>query len=62
MDKGYKVARNPTDRKWYVVGHCGGKWWMPISNSFDTKSEAEKHLHHQHAADKDARINGCNGI
>ena len=29
---------------WYVIGHCGGKYWMPISNGYKTKAEALERL------------------
>ena len=57
---GYKVAQNPTDRNWYVVGDCVG-CWIPVSNPYDTKSQAQKHLQLQVKADHAAR-KLCDGI
>jgi len=54
-DKGYRVARNPNDGSWYVIGHLGGKHWMPVSTGFKSKKEAEKKLMHQLKADSSAK-------
>ena len=54
-DKGYRVARNPNDGSWYVIGHVGGKHWMPVSTGFKSKKEAEKKLMHQLKADSAAK-------
>ena len=42
--KQYKVSKNPNDKKFYVLGYMGigGGYWMPVSNSFDKKIDAEK--------------------
>jgi uncharacterized protein YaiE (UPF0345 family) len=29
MRQQYKVAKNPTDSKWYVVGNCGNGYNVP---------------------------------
>jgi hypothetical protein len=53
------VAQNPNDKLWYVVGNTGkvkGKtYYMPISNGYRDKKEAEKQMAHQKLADKDAK-------
>jgi hypothetical protein len=54
-DKGYRVAKNPNDGSWYVIGHVGGKNWMPVSTGFRSKKEAEKKLMHQLKADSSAK-------
>jgi hypothetical protein len=43
MGKTYDVAKNPSDGKWYVIGNCGGGYWMPVSDPLDSKKEAQKH-------------------
>ena len=50
----YDVAKNPKDKKWYVIGSIGSRYWMPISSPCNTKQEALKRLHRQRQADKDA--------
>ena len=41
-DSKYIVEKNPHDKKWYVMGHVGRNKWMPISNGFKSKPEAQK--------------------
>jgi hypothetical protein len=55
MRQQYKVAKNPTDSKWYVIGNCGNGYWMPVSNPFTSKQDAERHISHQLKADSAAR-------
>lgn len=54
-DKGYKIAKNPSDKLWYVVGHAGGKYWMPVSSGYKSKKQAEQHMEKQKMADIDAK-------
>jgi hypothetical protein len=56
MRQQYKVAKNPKDSKWYVVGNCGNGYWMPVSNPFTSKQDAEQHISHQLKADSAARM------
>ena len=42
VDSKYIVAKNPSDKKWYAMGHVGSNKWMPISNGFKSKAEAQK--------------------
>ena len=35
------IAQNPNDNLWYVLGF-EGKYWMPISEGFKTRREAEQ--------------------
>jgi hypothetical protein len=56
MRQQYKVAKNPKDSKWYVVGNCGNGYWMPVSNPFTSKQDAERHISHQLKADSAARM------
>ena len=37
----YKVAQNPSDKKWYVLG-VTGKYLMPMSDGKKSRKEAEK--------------------
>ena len=41
-DSKYIVEKNPHDKKWYVMGHVGRNKWMPVSNGFKSKPEAQK--------------------
>ena len=38
----YIVSKNPSDKKWYVLGHVGRNQWMPISDAFKNKADAQK--------------------
>ena len=38
----YIVAKNPNDKEWYAMGHVGSNKWMPISNGFKSKAQAQK--------------------
>jgi len=38
----YIVEKNPHDKKWYAMGHVGKNKWMPVSNGFKSKAEAQK--------------------
>jgi hypothetical protein len=56
MRQQYKVAQNPKDHLWYVVGNCGDGYWMPVSDGFVKRSEAIVLISHQIQADKAARL------
>ena len=51
----YIVAKNPHDKKWYAMGHVGSNKWMPVSNGFKSKPEAQKWAKSQGQVDKAAR-------
>lgn len=55
MQKPFKVAQNPKDRRWYVVGHATGKYWMPVSDGYATRREAVKRIPLIRAAEISAR-------
>ena len=38
----YIVAKNPSDKKWYAMGHVGRNKWMPVSSGFKNKAQAQK--------------------
>ena len=38
----YIVSKNPSYKKWYVMGHVGNNKWMPVSNGFKNKVQAQK--------------------
>jgi hypothetical protein len=38
----YIVAKNPSDKKWYALGHVGSNKWMPVSDGFNSKAQAQK--------------------
>ncbi|GAH80374.1 unnamed protein product [marine sediment metagenome] len=50
--KKYDVARNPHDKKWYVIGNCADGYWLPISYGFKTKAEAIKGITIQYKRDE----------
>ena len=51
----YKTAKHPATGKWIVIGHCGGRYWMPVSSGFKTDKEATARVKHLYAADRAAR-------
>ena len=51
----YIVSMNPNDKKWYVMGHVGNNKWMPVSNGFKNKSQAQKWAKSQDKVDSAAR-------
>lgn len=54
LNEVYKVAQNPDDKLWYVLGSVG-KHWMPVSDGFKSKKEAEKYAKIQPKVDKLAK-------
>ena len=51
----YIVSKNPSDKKWYVMGHVGNNKWMPVSNRFKNKAQAQKWAKSQDKVDIAAR-------
>jgi len=51
----YIVSKNPNDNKWYVMGHVGRNQWMPVSNGFKNKAQAQKWSKSQDKVDSAAR-------
>ena len=51
----YIVAKNPSDKKWYVMGHVGSNKWMPVSSGFKNKAQAQKWAKSQDKVDIAAR-------
>ena len=51
----YIVAKNPSDKKWYAMGHVGNNKWMPVSNGFKNKAQAQKWAKSQDKVDIAAR-------
>jgi|1_EtaG_2_1085319.scaffolds.fasta_scaffold33308_1 hypothetical protein len=51
----YIVSMNPNDKKWYVMGHVGNNKWMPVSNGFKNKAQAQKWAKSQDKVDIAAR-------
>jgi len=51
----YIVSKNPHDKKWYVMGHVGRNKWMPVSNGFKNKAQAQKWAKSQDNVDDAAR-------
>ena len=54
-DSKYIVSKNPSDKKWYVMGHVGRNKWMPVSNGFKSKAQAQKCAKSQGKVDIAAR-------
>jgi len=53
-DSKYITAKNPSDKKWYAMGHVGNNKWMPVSQGFKSKAQAQKWAKGQGKADKAA--------
>jgi len=51
----YIVAKNPSDKKWYAMGHVGKNKWMPVSSGFKNKAQAQKWAKSQDKVDSAAR-------
>ena len=51
----YIVSKNPSDKKWYVMGHVGNNKWMPVSNGFKNKVQAQKWAKSQDKVDSASR-------
>ena len=51
----YIVSKNPNDKKWYVMGHVGNNKWMPVSNGFKNKAQAQKWAKSQDPVDSASR-------
>jgi hypothetical protein len=51
----YIVSINPNDKKWYAMGHVGRNKWMPVSNGFKNKAQAQKWAKSQDKVDIAAR-------
>ena len=51
----YIVSKHPNDKKWYVMGHVGNNKWMPVSNGFKNKAQAQKWAKSQDKVDSAAR-------
>jgi len=51
----YIVSMNPNDKKWYVMGHVRNNKWMPVSNGFKNKAQAQKWAKSQDKVDIAAR-------
>jgi hypothetical protein len=51
----YIVSKNPSDKKWYAMGHVGNNKWMPVSNGFKNKAQAQKWTKSQDKVDNAAR-------
>ena len=51
----YIVSQNPHNKKWYVMGHVGNNKWMPVSDGFKNKAQAQKWAKSQDKVDSAAR-------
>jgi hypothetical protein len=54
----YIVKQNPNDKLWYVLGDidAGSKtYWMPVSQGFKSKAQADAYAKKQPMADKAAK-------
>jgi len=38
----YITRQNPASGLWHACGHAGGKYWLPCSESFESREEADK--------------------
>ena len=58
----YIVSKNPSDKKWYVMGHVGNNKWMPVSDGFKNKTQAQKWAKSQDNVDAAARREICKNL
>ena len=54
-DSKYIVEKNPHDKKWYAMGHVGSNKWMPVSDGFKSKAQAQTWAKSQGKVDKATR-------
>lgn len=54
IEEAYKVAQNPSDKLWYALGSVG-KYWMPVSSGYKSKTQAEAYSKKQPMANKAAK-------
>jgi len=54
-DSRYIVEKNPHNKLWYVMGHVGSNKWMPVSDGFKSKAQAQKWAKSQTNVDSAAR-------
>ena len=50
----YIVSKNPSDKKWYAMGHVGNNKGMPVSSGFKNKAQAQKWAKSQDKVDSAA--------
>lgn len=55
MRQTYIIKTHPTNNMFYVFGHCGGKYWMQMSDGFTVRSGAEAWIIRQLKADASAK-------
>ena len=55
MKADMKVALNPKDKKYYVVGYAGKGYYMVISDGYTTHKQATAHMGKQRLADRAAK-------
>ncbi len=58
----YIIAKNPKNNLWYVLGFCGKKYYIPISNGYKNQKDAEQHAKLQPAIDYQSKVAGANSI
>jgi len=51
----FKIAQNPSDSLFYVVGACGRGMYMPVSEGCSTRSEANERMRLIAASEESAR-------
>ena len=53
--KTYDVAKHPKTNQWHVIGNCGGGHWMPVSQGFKLRRDAELEIPRKLTIDAAAR-------
>ena len=51
----YISRQNPSTRLWHACGHAGGRYWIPCSDGFSTREEADEWGRNQITVDSAAR-------
>jgi len=55
----YKIAQNPKNKLWYVLGFCGENYYIPISIGYKIRKDAEQFSKLQPAIDFQSKIIGA---
>lgn len=58
----YITAKNPKNNLWYVLGFCGKKYYIPVSNGYKNRKDAKHFAKLQPTIDYNSRIAGANSI
>lgn len=58
----YITAKNPKNNLWYVLGFCGKKYYIPVSNGYKNHKDAKRFANLQPAIDYHSKVAGAKCI